>query len=297
MTVDRIGLLENRRHGSLDFPVGFYRMARKAGEPILDIHWHSEAEFLAVENGKAIFQTGLSSFEVQAGEALYIPGGELHGGFPADGSACTYSALVFDLDWLIGGTRDAIAAKLLKPLQRGEVVLPPHWGQRKNGGSAAFSRLMALMELGNSDDPAKELRVKGELYLLFAEFVSAGMIARRDTWEPAESDAPERIKRVLSHIEANFAQKLTIGELAGIGGMSEGHFSRTFKKLLRQTPIEYINRYRLRHAADRLRRLGLSVADVAIECGFDNFSYFTKMFRSVYGCTPSEYRKDGPHEH
>ncbi|WP_219642794.1 AraC family transcriptional regulator [Cohnella sp. CFH 77786] len=289
--MDKRGLLEERRHGSLDFPVGFYRTEREAGEPILDSHWHAETEFLAVESGQAIFQIGLSSFEVRAGEALFIPGGELHGGYALHASACTYSALVFDLDWLMGG-QDGVTTRFLKPLQRGELTLPLHWNQETQGGQAAYARIMTLiMEENNLDDPARELRVKGHLLLLFADFLGAGMVVRRDPWEASESGTPERIKQVITHMERHFGRKLAIGELAAIAGMSEGHFSRTFKTYVRKTPMEYLNAIRLRYAAEKLRQPGVTVAEAAMESGFDNFSYFSKMFRFVYRCTPSEYRK------
>lgn len=284
-------LLENRRHGSPDFPVGFYRIEKEAGEHILDSHWHAETELLTVESGKGAFQIGLAVHEVHAGETLYIPGEELHGGYSLDGSPCTFSAVVFDMDWLAGG-QDAIASRYLKPLQRGERTLPVHWKRGEPHLEAARNRLSEITDTGLREvSPAKELRVKGGLYLLFAELFAGGLAVRREPWETPESATPERLKQVLAYLERHFSRKLSIKELAGIAGMSEGHFSRMFKTYLRRTPIEYLNRYRLRHAAEKLRQPGVTVAEAAMESGFENFSYFSKTFAAEYGCPPSEYRK------
>ncbi|WP_123041520.1 AraC family transcriptional regulator [Cohnella candidum] len=289
--MDKRSLLEDRVHGSSEFPVGFYRMERQAGDPILDTHWHAEAEFLAVESGQAVFHVGRSTYEVRAGEALFIPGGELHGGYPLDGAACTYSALVFDPEWL-GGGAEGVTARFVKPLQRGEIGFPPHWSRETEGGRAAFGRLADLIALGlAAEDPALELRVKGGLYLLIADFAAAGWIQRKEAWEVGASGTPERMKQVIRYMEEHFVRKLSVSELAGVAGMSEGHFSRVFKSYLRQTPLEYLNRLRLRYAADMLQQPGVSVAEAAMASGFDNFSYFSKSFRALYRCTPSDYRK------
>lgn len=288
--MDLRSLQENRRHGSPDFPVGIYRMERKAGEPILETHWHEESEFLAVEHGKAVFQIGLSAYEAQAGELLFIPGGELHGGYPLDESPCTYSAVVFDLDWLMSG-QDRLTTQWLRPIRRGEIALPMHAPHDQPWGRNAYRIMAALTGAARSADPAAAFRIKGGLYGLFAEFVSSGLAFRREPWEASHSGTPERLKRVLTHIEENYGRKITVGELAGIAGMSEGHFSRLFKSYMRKTPIEYINGLRLRRAAALLREPGVSVSKAAMECGFENFSYFSKMFRAMYRCTPTEYRK------
>ncbi|WP_219835738.1 AraC family transcriptional regulator [Paenibacillus sp. R14(2021)] len=286
-------LRENRRHGSPDFPVGIYRMVQAAGEPILDNHWHEEAEFLAVESGEAIFQIGLSTYHVQAGEVLYIPGGELHGGYAVNDSACTYAALVFNLDWLTG-PGDGATLRYFEPMQRGQLSLQPHADAGGNLAQALFRHLSPLIELEHAQDPAKPLRLKAGLFQLFAEYVSHDSFVRREPRSPIDTHTQERLKSVLTYIDLHYSRKLTIKELAAEAGMSEGHFTRVFKSFMRKTPVEYINLLRIRIAAALLSDQKTTVGEAALESGFDNFSYFCKLFRTVYQCTPSEYRnRDG----
>ncbi|MBB6675686.1 AraC family transcriptional regulator [Cohnella nanjingensis] len=282
-------LRENRLHGNPGFPVGFYRIERTAGESILDNHWHEEIEFLMVTYGKAIFQIGLASYELKAGEAIFIPGGELHGGFPLEEAPCTYEAVVCDLGWLIG-SGDQMAKRYLLPLQRGLLSLPSHWTADAEWGPKLLTQLRTVLDLEASDDPARELRVKIGLLALFADLISRGLMQSKHPGEPSERRAAERLKNVLLFIEAHFARRLTVRELADVAGMSEGHFSRVFRTYMRQTPIAYLNRYRIRHAAGRLLDSDLTISEAALESGFDNFSYFIKLFRAVYGCTPKAYR-------
>lgn len=290
---DLRGLQEDRRHGDADLPVGLYRMAPGPGDPVLDMHWHDEYEFLILERGKANFQIGLTTYEASEGEVLFIPGGELHGGYWPEETphACAYSAIVFDLDWLAGrGGRDRIAESWLTPLRRGELSLPHRLGREHPAAGPIYDAAMEVAALESAGSPGKPLRIAGRLLELLAEYVDAGLAVRQDPWNAARTETPERLIRVLAVMEAEIGRKWSIAQLARAAGMSEGHFSRLFKLYLRQTPIVYLNGLRLRRAAELLRQPDVSVSEAAMSCGFDNFSYFSKMFRARYGCTPSEYR-------
>lgn len=77
--MDQRHLRENRRHGTPQFPLATYLQQQETNETILDNHWHDEAEFLWMLSGHAVFQIGLSTFELKAGEGIFIPCGEVHG--------------------------------------------------------------------------------------------------------------------------------------------------------------------------------------------------------------------------
>ncbi|MNO04942.1 Regulatory protein SoxS [compost metagenome] len=73
--------------------------------------------------------------------------------------------------------------------------------------------------------------------------------------------------------------------------MSEGQFCRFFKSMTRQTPMDYVNSYRIRQAAEMLRVEDRKISDIALEVGFDNISYFIRVFRKMMKCSPSAFRK------
>ena len=206
--MDRRHLREDRRHGSPEFPVGIYRMERAAGEPILDSHWHEEAEFLAVESGGAIFQIGLSAYHAEAGDVLFIPGGELHGGYALDGSGCAYAAIVFRLDWLTS-PGDAADRRYFEPLRSGRAAPEPHATAANGLAPALFRHLGPLLALEHSDDPAKPFRLKGGLYQLFAEYISRDAFVRGESRSALDTHTQDRLKAVLTYIDAHYARRLT----------------------------------------------------------------------------------------
>lgn len=73
-------------------------------------------------------------------------------------------------------------------------------------------------------------------------------------------------------------------------GRSHEHVCRTCKSVTGLTPSEYINQIRIEYAAHLLRSDEVSIDEVIASCGFDNNSYFYRLFKRQYGVTPRQYR-------
>lgn len=70
---------------------------------------------------------------------------------------------------------------------------------------------------------------------------------------------------------------------------------RLFKETIGKTPIEYLNAYRINVACEQIKYLDKQITEVALDCGFTDLSYFTKVFKKYMGITPSEYLKRNRH--
>lgn len=283
---------EDRVHGGSEFPLAGYLYEAQPGEFTVDCHWHKEAEFLIVLKGQTLFQIGTTYFPVKAGEAVFIHGGDIHAGHPLGDEGCVFFALVFDMDWLHSGALDRLQNEYITPLLEGRRTLP-----RQYGGNEAWSkRVLALLHQIQQDlsrqQPGYELAIKARLYLILAEIAAEPGLQARRGGKGVEHHRLELLKQVLSYMEANYSRKIYIKELAEIAHMSESQFCRFFKKLVRKTPVEYINSYRVQKAAELLRQSDRLMLDIALEVGFENPSYFIKRFREHMRCTPAEYRKE-----
>jgi len=96
---------------------------------------------------------------------------------------------------------------------------------------------------------------------------------------------------VVTHIEKNYADNISMSEMAARAKLSTTHFNRRFQQLLRMTPTQYLRTVRVQAARRLLTESALSLADIAAEVGFTDQSHFTKRFRDVTGITPKEYRR------
>lgn len=65
----------------------------------------------------------------------------------------------------------------------------------------------------------------------------------------------------------------------------------SIKKLIKQSPIQYLTAYRMHQAAQMLTNSELSILQISLCCGFNSSSYFAKAFRASMHCSPREYRK------
>ena len=101
----------------------------------------------------------------------------------------------------------------------------------------------------------------------------------------------ERMRRALTFIEAHYADRMTLADIAESMSLSEGECCRVFRRMLRSTPMEYAISCRIRESLSLLAAGRLSVTEIALRTGFSGSSYFTETFRKVMGMTPSEYRR------
>lgn len=99
------------------------------------------------------------------------------------------------------------------------------------------------------------------------------------------------LSAALKHMEQNLSQELNREDIAKIAGMSPGHFSRIIKETTGKTFSEILTGYRIARASQLLVRTNKSLVQIALECGFTDQSYFSRVFRKSKNCTPNEYRK------
>ncbi|ADV49693.1 helix-turn-helix domain-containing protein [Cellulophaga sp. E16_2] len=137
-----------------------------------------------------------------------------------------------------------------------------------------FQKLLSILnilnELGNSE----------EFKLLNAEGFSM---------ESSMKDN-DRINMVFNFVKENFKEEITLEKIADLTSMTVPSFCRYFKKITKKTFVQFVNEYRLVHASKLLAEKPMSIADVAFQSGFNNFSHFNKSFKQFTGQNPSEYR-------
>ncbi len=104
------------------------------------------------------------------------------------------------------------------------------------------------------------------------------------------SDPGSGLRAVLEYAGRTFAESPRIEDLAEAGGFSPTQLERRMRRVLGLSPKQYLQRVRIEHGAMLLATSDLSIADIAVRCGFYDQSQFTRMFHTAIGLTPAVYR-------
>ncbi|WP_138756236.1 helix-turn-helix domain-containing protein [Paenibacillus sinopodophylli] len=103
--------------------------------------------------------------------------------------------------------------------------------------------------------------------------------------------AHESIQLTKLHMNAHFHNSLTRELLAAMAGMSVAHYSRLFKRIVGQGPMEYLNEVRIAHAGDLLLGTERTIRETANRVGYQDEFYFSRKFKAVTGFSPTVYMK------
>jgi len=112
-----------------------------------------------------------------------------------------------------------------------------------------------------------------------------------DASQTAQDTAPVWLLRAAQAVREPRVFRRGAEGLIEAAGRSQAHVCRAARRYLGLSPTQYVNRIRIQHAAMLLGDTQRQVAAIAEDCGFENLSYFHRLFREQYGTTPRGYRQ------
>lgn len=110
---------------------------------------------------------------------------------------------------------------------------------------------------------------------------------------PSSHRVRSAVRTVCQYIDEHLSSEITRSELAGLVYMNPDYLGTLFKEEMGCSMTMYIQQRRLDQAKMLLRETEMPISKVAETVGYDNISYFSKLFRQKIGCQPGEYRKNG----
>ena len=273
-------LYESKKRGTFDFPIELYYVDEFAPRYEMPLHWHLEYEIITVLRGSFELSLDGEKTVMTPGDCAVISGGVVHGGIPND---CIYECLVFDLQAFLHNM--PIHSKSL-----GAFLSDPSsvTGIYKKGTTTddIADRIFDSMEC---ERRGYELVCVGLMWQLLGDFAS--FTSQNDMSLAKSSEQISKLKNVLSFMHKNIDRRITLDELAQTAGMSPKYFCRVFKELTGKTPVEYLNYYRIESACEMLTLTDETVTEIAMNCGFNDMSYFSKTFAKYKGVSPNKFRK------
>jgi len=111
-------------------------------------------------------------------------------------------------------------------------------------------------------------------------------LARRDS----QADLAGRLERARQLMDAAYDEPLNLDDVARVAFLSPHHFHRQFRRLVGETPHQYLTRRRIERARELLLTTELSVTQVCLAVGFSSLGSFSTLFRRFVGAPPTQFR-------
>lgn len=273
---------EKQMHGTKEFPIAFYHVDGSHPRYEMPFHWHKEYEIVRIIEGQFRLMLAGKEMVAKSGEILLIPSGAIHGGMPEN---CIYECLVFDLDLLL--LRTDLCRNYIKKIKHQDILIHPIITAESIALHSVLDRIFLTMSKMPS---GYELTVIGSLLELF------GLIFQENFYTPNTPDyeSPynhvEQLKPVFEYIENHYSSNISLQQLSQLSGMSPKYFCRYFQTLAHRTPMDYLNYYRIERACTLLCTTDSPITSIAYDCGFNDCSYFIKLFKRYKHITPKQYQ-------
>lgn len=282
-------------HGTALFPLAMYEITSYTWmEERIWCHWHEEMEILVVTRGQAQMHIADRTYTISEGNIVIVPPNCIHSATEAEGEPFCFFALVFSLSFLDSSRSDTLRQSYLSPFLEGELIFPEILSGQAAWQQEVRSRLWDIRDLFLSKKPGFELLVKSRLYEIWFH-LSQHPTSSPDAAAPAARQRMNQIRPILSYLNEHYNRPITLQELSETFHMSQGYLCRFFHSMTKMSVTEYLNHYRISVSTELLSDSDLEIGEIAGLTGFNNISYFNKIFRRYMHTTPSEFRKQLRH--
>lgn len=280
---------EQKEHGTRDFPFQIYSAPDAMDSDLVPYHWHPEIEIITVLQGSVEVTIGDERRMGQPGDVFIVNPGELHE--IRGGVGNLFRAFVFPTDFLQFRRDDAAQIEWLQPLDTQDLHFPVLTPHGTAASDAIFTELCRMIETHEARPIGYQLLIKASLLRIIALFAGAGML--KSTQRDTVPDYQHQVLRdIIEYLNEHCTEPLRLADVSGRFGLTPQYFCTFFKEHFGRTLTQHINLLRIQRASRYLRETDLSIMEIGFQVGFENFSYFIKRFRDVFGCTPTEYRKN-----
>lgn len=252
--------------------IGFYPMA---------IHHyfqreHGASEYILIfcRQGKGWCEVGDKKYKLNPNDFIILPPNVKH----------SYGSNEFD-PWTIywvhftGSQAESVVKEFLTP-----TTITPNYNVRISEVISTFEHLYDVLRQGYSRQ-----NVQYAVSLLF-HFLGAMMYMGRNTIGENDSEGGDNFEKIVSYMKDNIDQRLDINELAKYVGFPANTIAGEFKKRTGYSLLNYFNQLKIQEACLCLVNTDLSVAQVSMKVGIEDQFYFSRLFSSLMGVSPKNYR-------
>lgn len=241
--------------------------------------------WLKVLEGKVRFEVNMRDITIEAGETLFINCRQPHAYRGTLETPVKARVLAAAPEALRVPYLDEQLKEMIEDSSFSSLVIRP--------ASPLFSYEMdTIFDLIRHKPEAYEFEVIAKYVSLLRQYIRIYNHTNPDETVRKDTDL-EALRIMLAYIGENYREEINVDEIAEAGGMSRSKCTRLFRRYLNKSPIEHVQQYRLERSVYLLKNTDLQFSEIAILCGFNQQSYFNRLFAREYGMTPKQMRRNG----
>ena len=279
---------ELKQHGNEQFPflVSYQKLSEYESGSFM-WHWHPEIEITYVQKGTMCYKVNHMVYHLKEGDIVFNNSGALHSGTMENQKDCAYIPVTFDSRLIYGFFQSTVNSKYVDPVIQ-DSMLPAICIDQSEPWHKPFREyLLRIIDLDEKKPDFYELDITiclQSMWRLLLEHITYEPQASREN--SLEYDC---IKKILSYIEENYQNKITLNDIAGHIHLCESECTRLFKRHMNTTLFAFLQEYRIERSLEFLQD-DQPVSAVADKAGFSDPNYYSKVFAKIKGCSPREYR-------
>ncbi len=254
---------------------------------------HREVSWVLILEGSMNCHVNGKAVILEQNDILMLRPDVLHYEYGRKNDDCLYTTIMFDPEIL--RSNELIFAKCIAPILDRDVFPYIHINLRER----EYGRILDVIKkiIQDNENAIRKKTVPDYLMLMSGLYELMSLTGKVNEGsddmmlpEDISGDDINVQKQMISYIREYYPENLTLNDIAGSAGISVSTCCRIFKKYLNQSPVDYLNAFRMETAKYLLETTTYPVGEIASSCGFKHMSYFSKEFRLRYNRTPKEVR-------
>lgn len=289
-------LEETTQHGSEGFPAALYETVfRSKMLRYVPLHWHKELQLCLILTGRVRFSINQKEVEAGAGDVIFINSQVIHSAtsISNDEEEASYCCINFAYE-MVGGFHGSLMERnFVLPFLRNEQNDFLLISEKSEEGllEEISSKMLHIRKLFKETEPERYFDIFAELVLIWKELVR-WLHKTEDQPSTRRPEDYETSRKVISYIEKNLGEKLTLDLIAKEVCLSKWECSRRFKRIAGESVWGYLISARMAKAVELLLYSRKSVERIGFEVGFPNVNLFIRQFKKEFRTTPGQFRKN-----
>lgn len=284
-------LQEQIPHDSSTFPITFYcdelaDLPNRAGP----VHWHPYFEITTAQSGVLDFQVGQAHTILEPGDSIFVNQNMLHGIRQLSGLEPDPLPNIVFSGTVVAPETSTIYQKYIRPILACNslpFVVFRHdndlWDEVRQWIRTTYFAMQKQSD-------CYEMTVQRNICCIFETIFRNFDSLPKSNASRVQLNTQIRLQKMLSYIYENYAQRITLADIAGAAHISRSEAGRCFQSYLGCSPVEALIKYRLQTAKRLLHETTLTLQEISFACGFHSVNYFSRQFRKRYGYSPTNAR-------